>query len=316
MCGRDERGAALFIALIVTMILMVLSTVFVFAMSTEVKQAAAHNHRVEAYYFARSGVDVARGWLRSKKFEIEAGETYNLSGDLTTGFEENQVAGAPIAVTIVKFTAAGDERIEIRATGRYREEEELVILIMRRLDLSLFDDREWEDGQQWEEGEDFFHSGNDELEPRAWTEEAGNDNRISDTEGDLWESELPVQFKAGAANPVILPNEDTAHFQTPEIHFESRLDLKNDAALHLSVVLAAFHEDVDLKSDAVLRLSLYGGHHTGYVYFAEGVQVHGHPDILPGLYSFTGSISLPADFDRLKFLSPPEDVGWFEDLWQ
>ncbi|HAP32414.1 MAG TPA: hypothetical protein DCQ14_05100 [Firmicutes bacterium] len=305
MCLKDERGAALFVVLIVVMILMVLSTVFVFAMAAEGKQAAVHDHSVQAYYFARSGVDVARGWLQSRNFAIEPGTTYHLSGDLASGFAESQVAGAPIAVTISKFITAEGERIEIRATGRYLEEAELVILMMRRgLDLRPFSER------GWVEGEDFFHSGNDELEEDPWTE-GGNDNRISDTEGELWRSELPVQFLPGGGNnPVILQSKRAARFRAPEIHFERRLDIKNGAALNLSAVLVVFREDVDLKKDAVLCLRLYAGRDIGYVYFATGAIID------PGLYSFTGSVCLPAGVAGLKPLPVPEGDGWFEDLWQ
>lgn len=309
---REEKGAALFIVLIVVMILMVLSTVFVFTMAAEGKQAAVHDHSVQAYYLARSGVDVARGWLQARNFQLVPGTTYYLSGDFSAGFAESQVAGAPVTVTIAKFITPEEERIEIRATARYLDEEELVILILRRgLDLRTISER------GWEEGEDFFHSGNDELEEDYWTEEAGNDNRISDTEGELWESELPVQFLPGGGNnPVFLQNGRTSRFQAPEIHFERRLDIKNGATLHLSAVLVIFREDVDLKSGAVLCLSLYKGRDIGYVYFEGEVDIHAHPPILPGLYSFNSSICLPASVAALKPLPLPEGDGWFEDVWQ
>ncbi len=118
---RDERGAAIFIVLIVMMILFVLSAVFVFAMTTEGLHSARYDNKTQAYYIARSGAEAVSEHIIQNYDQNQGLEAYLNSLDLPDlVFEKGYIKN-------IEFEIAEDV-IYIRSTGTSSEIDETVVL--------------------------------------------------------------------------------------------------------------------------------------------------------------------------------------------
>ncbi|MEW5785519.1 MAG: hypothetical protein AB1767_10680 [Bacillota bacterium] len=125
---RDEKGSILVTVLIVMAVLALLSTVFIFAATTEGKQSALHDDKIQAYYYARSGVEAALEWLDPDHYQLT--EKVYLYGDLN-GFLVYTAAQSgtdPIKVEIEP--KSGGAEIEIAAEGTYGAATERVNLTL------------------------------------------------------------------------------------------------------------------------------------------------------------------------------------------
>ncbi|ACV63982.1 hypothetical protein Dtox_3247 [Desulfofarcimen acetoxidans DSM 771] len=112
---KNDKGYVLVSVLMLTIILVILSTSFYYSMSTEGNLGVNYDNNVQAYYYARSGVEVALNWLNPDTFN----ETTYLYGSL----EGLQVASTeptdnyPIKVSVSK---TGTSQIEINSNGTYQ----------------------------------------------------------------------------------------------------------------------------------------------------------------------------------------------------
>ncbi|QNO16116.1 hypothetical protein HYG86_15740 [Alkalicella caledoniensis] len=129
---NEEKGSGLILILIVMMLMTVLGTTALYSMGTEGKQATLHNYKTQAYYLARSGVEIGQQWLKNKEFNI-AGVVY-LSGDLGGNFVEASDSSKAVNITI---TESGNI-YTIKATGQHNGQKEVVSLEIKNTSESSF----------------------------------------------------------------------------------------------------------------------------------------------------------------------------------
>ena len=125
MCLKEEKGAALVFVMVIMVVLMLLSTVFLFTMSTEGKQSLTHDHKTQAYYYARSGAGAALSWLEAADYALE--RTTYLFGDLDHLQAAEARPGAPVLVTL---DLKPKQEITVTATGNYHDVTERVTLTL------------------------------------------------------------------------------------------------------------------------------------------------------------------------------------------
>ncbi len=81
----DQRGSALILALLIMMILTMLSGGLITVVITDARLSAAYNNRIQAYYYAKSGMEVAVDTIQQAALELlgtNQGDFY-LSGSLS-----------------------------------------------------------------------------------------------------------------------------------------------------------------------------------------------------------------------------------------
>jgi Tfp pilus assembly protein PilX len=66
----DQRGSALILTLLIMMILIVLSGGLVTTVMTNARLFAAYNNRMQAYYYAKSGMEVAVDTIRQASVDL------------------------------------------------------------------------------------------------------------------------------------------------------------------------------------------------------------------------------------------------------
>lgn len=141
---NNEKGYTLVTVLLVVLLLTILGGAYILAMNYEVRQSFSHDHRVKAYYYARTGAEAASKYLimnRNSYFDFVEGEitfdeqTITISGDLENGLESDNPTKNDIEVKINFKPDQNNKRVEIESTGNYQKARETTTVVFRALDI-------------------------------------------------------------------------------------------------------------------------------------------------------------------------------------
>ncbi len=296
MRTKENKGFVLITALLVFTALMILVVAFISLSVNQVKQSTDFKNDRQAYYFARSGVDLAIEWLHEfDDFAFYEDDDYNKKVYVYTDMDDlkfepqndpdlDHPGDFQISGSIEKIDDEDKERIEIWMKGNNQYPVTVILygggdsLGGSNGGVPSFDTPKLSD--LGIEGEDYFSSTNNDLEPESWS----SVNQITDTGGETYESEKPIAFSATGNNVIQLPNRYSV-FMTPEIHFEKLLRVQDGAILKISSYLVVFHEVVELRGNLCFSLPEDSNAEVGYVIFKEGVTDDINLD--SGIYSFT-----------------------------
>ncbi len=116
MIIKEERGAALITVLLLIMLFVILSSVFVFAMTTEGIQAARYNHKTQAYYLARSGAEAVAASIVEEIVTPDYYITNPVDGNFGNGTFEVNVTSNPneVIITSTGEVAGINDRVIVR----------------------------------------------------------------------------------------------------------------------------------------------------------------------------------------------------------
>ncbi|QNO16113.1 hypothetical protein HYG86_15725 [Alkalicella caledoniensis] len=129
----DNKGSSLTLVLIVLMIMAVLGSTALFAMSSEGKQAARHDHKVQAYYLARTGAEAVSEYIIQNPNNISDIDMLisSIPSDMTNPLGNN----GSIAIEAVR----DDNKVIITSTGIFKGVEDVVVLELTLPGFSLLD---------------------------------------------------------------------------------------------------------------------------------------------------------------------------------
>lgn len=148
---NNENGYTLVTVLLVVLLLTILGGAYILSMNFEVRESYRHDHRVQTYYLARSGVEAASDWLINNQNEFlkvvegeivskENTETILISGNFEK-LKMNNSGGNPDDIS-VKIDFLNEEgtpinnesekvgEIQIQGKGFFRGQEETVTLTL------------------------------------------------------------------------------------------------------------------------------------------------------------------------------------------
>ena len=159
---KNEKGYTLVTVLLVILLLTVVGGAYIFAMNFEVRESFRHDHRVQAYYFGRSGAEAASEWFMANQghylqFDDEGNIEFkeelpeNISEDLiieiSGNLEEEGLSfsepaeGDNVEIEIQLGKVISNKKVTIESVGRYSAARERVILDLNlsRIKGSAFD---------------------------------------------------------------------------------------------------------------------------------------------------------------------------------
>jgi len=91
MLKKNEKGASLAIVLIVLMLMIAVTPVVVLSMTTEGKQSKQYNDSFQAYYYAKSGIEITVSLIEkyTKEYLVENTADFYLYGSLEKGLKNS-----------------------------------------------------------------------------------------------------------------------------------------------------------------------------------------------------------------------------------
>ena len=302
--------------LMIFAVLMILVLSFMGITFHEIRQSAAHENTFQAYYFARSGIDLSLEWLyqydsfvfyNEPEYDEKVFVYASLSEDIfQVENDEQELDDLPFFVeiegTIEKIEVEVeegelDERIEIKMTGHFKNNQyNLELILFSGADPFTGEDPTGDDISDLldtpklsDSDGDYTTSDDSELEPEPWSD----GNHITDTDGETYESDNNIAFQATGDEVIQLPERES-NFMAPEIHFEDSFKMNSPPAgtfLRLSAAIIVFHEEVKLNGrNPNLCFSLpkdeYSTAEIGYVVFKKGVEGDHINNLEAGVYSY------------------------------
>ena len=235
---RNEKGAALITALMVMVVLFLLGIALWQYSIADTIHVVKDEQRMQAYYLARAGADVAlQAWNESPRDSKPSGTSEIMYLDNETG----AFTAEPPANEAGRFTVTiieDGEQTTIESVGDVRGLTQTVTVTI----LSTYKyghDLGWYDPTSGQMYDDIF-------EPFDGT----------------------VILKAHASNKLKDPN-NIVTYQATAMFFESALGSPLNAELHLYAETIVFYEEIRIGNKGTLFLHLPEGRDEGVVYFKE-----------------------------------------------
>lgn len=316
---NKEDGYVLLSAFIVLLVLISLSAVYVSISLSEVKQAENHENKVQAYYYARSGLEKAFPKIS------EGLENENLNGFDDFSWDMNnsvhpsdnkekvnvdiRLIGENLKLNESEFDINDIEKIVVNSTGRIND-----ISVNEKANYILYPPSSYSPPPAGD-----YEDSPVPIQDKDWVN--GNSGNIKDTGGSIEGSaEESVVFR-GPGNSLKL-NKDMAKFRASTFYFDDEgrgngpqkpIQIKKGSTLKLYSNTIIFYIDIEMgthkkKEDGKLCLNTAEANSTsrGVVYFAKGAKSGRNPlydkndDLLKGAYTFPNEgACLPEDKDLL-----------------
>lgn len=166
---KNEKGYTLVTVLLVILLLTVVGGAYIFAMNFEVRESFRHDHRVQAYYFGRSGAEAASEWFilnKNQFLEFDEDGNIDLKEEQPTSVDENLIIsingniqeeglrfsgsqeGDNIEIKIYLDQVVSREEVIIESIGKYSQARENVSLVLdlRKIKGNAFDKAVYSDG--------------------------------------------------------------------------------------------------------------------------------------------------------------------------
>lgn len=318
---KQQEGYVLVTVLFLVVLLATLGAAYVVAMNFEVRSSHVHDHATQAYYYARSGVEVGLNWLfdnGSIRDDFTVGNDavtlyVVLQRDHSFSLSKTPPAQHSSRVTIESYEEGGDTVITLAGEGRFGTREEVVHRELRRSDDGLGGGPE--DGTISAEkpvgieGEDYEDAVN-----IHWIGSSGTLNKDVDEE-----SALPIVFQDMAGYKIIR-TQGYAYFKAPELYFDADVKVNPHGDLQLTAEKTVFFGMVDMKENNTrLCFHLYPGATRGYVIFYNDLVHDG--EVLfsakdgPLYLIYEESVCLPDGREKLRPLSSSNGNEWDLGIW-
>ncbi len=234
---RDEKGAAMIVALLVMVVLLLLGTALWQYSTSDTIHVAMDEKRMQAYYLARAGADATlQIWKESPGNSKPSGTSEPMYLDALTGEFTADQPDNVIGHFIVNVTN-NNNNTTIESTGE-------VSGVVQKVTLNISSD---------------FKYGH-LLDPRWYRIPSGQ------MEDGVFEEDGVVILDAetGLGNP----NKETTYIAN-HLFFRSPLGSPFNKILRLQAETIVFEQEVSLGINGELYLHLYSGKEEGIVYFKD-----------------------------------------------
>lgn len=313
MFNKSQQGYVLISVLIVLILLAVIGGAYVFAARTELMQSNRHYNEAQAYYLARSGIEMGIEYIRDQpgsllsnylnNFNEKVCFDYTSAGLLMENKDCTMENGVSIQISTV------DKSLLIKAIGFYRG-------VNREINVSIFPkSSQVPPGLEIDLREDWQDYYLDAIDELRWANQGGNifngdfnvDDYYDGTErNSIIFDRNPNGIKSASKGLTVI--------SAAEIFIDNSLEIQPNAHLILESNLIIIEGYVSLQN--ISSKFCFRPRDTtkpAYIVFKDDVYVHNEADkrliiTEPLIFPFDDSICLWTDSNKLTFSGG--DIIW------